>query len=99
VFLGEYMQSKLWCPADGKSVEVGLIGKEGFLGLSVVFESKTSTRRVVIQAERTAYRLEVEALHHHFVAASKVEAEPSDFFDDFRHRVKADRRLQSPSGD
>ena len=45
-----------------ESVEVGLIGKEGFVGLPVVFGFKTSPLRVVIQADATGYRVDVATL-------------------------------------
>jgi hypothetical protein len=47
---------------DGKSVEVGLIGKEGFVGSAIVFDYKTSPLRVVVQADATAYRVDVPTL-------------------------------------
>ena len=47
---------------DGKSVEVGLIGSEGFVGLPVIFGFKTSGLRVVNQGEGTAYRVDAEDL-------------------------------------
>ena len=61
-FLNEGMGSVLTTQPDGKSVEVGLIGKEGFVGVSVVFGFKTSALRVVTQGDGTAYRIDVAAL-------------------------------------
>jgi CRP-like cAMP-binding protein len=61
-FLNDGMGSVLTVQPDGKSVEVGLIGKEGVVGLPVIFGFKTSGLRVVTQAEGTAYRLTVETL-------------------------------------
>jgi len=61
-FLNNGMASVLTVLPDGKSVEVGLIGKEGFVGLPVVFGFKTSPLRVVIQADATAYRVDVTSL-------------------------------------
>ena len=58
-FLNNGMASVLTVLPDGKSVEVGLIGKEGFVGLPVVFGFKTSPLRVIIQADATAYRVDV----------------------------------------
>ena len=55
-FMNNGMGSVLTVLPDGKSVEVGLIGKEGFVGLPVVFGFKTSPLRVVVQADATAYR-------------------------------------------
>jgi CRP-like cAMP-binding protein len=61
-FLNNGMASVLTVLPDGKSVQVGLIGKEGFVGLPVVFGFKTSPLRVVIQADATAYRVDVTTL-------------------------------------
>jgi CRP-like cAMP-binding protein len=61
-FLNNGMGSVLTVQPDGKSVEVGLIGKEGFIGLPVVFGFKTSPLRVVVQADGTGYRVDVPTL-------------------------------------
>jgi len=61
-FLNNGMGSVLTVLPDGKSVEVGLIGKEGFVGLPIVFGFKTSPLRVVVQADATAYRVDVPTL-------------------------------------
>jgi CRP-like cAMP-binding protein len=61
-FLNNGLGSVLTIQPDGKTVEVGLIGKEGFIGLPVVFGFKSSGLRVVTQGEGTAYRVEVETL-------------------------------------
>ncbi|MBZ5658153.1 MAG: Crp/Fnr family transcriptional regulator [Acidobacteriia bacterium] len=47
---------------DGKSVEVGLIGKEGFVGLPLVAGFRTSATRAVAQIEATAFRVDGETL-------------------------------------
>lgn len=61
-FLNSGLGSVLTTQPDGKTVEVGLIGKEGFVGLPVVFGFKTSGLRVVTQGEGTAYRVDVDSL-------------------------------------
>ena len=61
-FLNNGLGSVLTVMPDGKSVEVGLIGKEGFVGLPIVFGFKTSPLRVVIQCDATAYRVDVPTL-------------------------------------
>lgn len=61
-FLNDGMASVLTVQPDGRSVEVGLIGKEGFVGLPVIFGFKTSALRVVTQADGTAYRVDVPTL-------------------------------------
>src|SRR6185437_13036102 len=42
---------------DGKSVEVGLVGKEGFVGLPLLVGFQTSSTRAVSQIEATAFRV------------------------------------------
>ena len=47
---------------DGKSVEVGLVGKEGFVGIPLVAGFRTSPTRAVAQIEATAFRVDGETL-------------------------------------
>jgi CRP-like cAMP-binding protein len=54
------MGSVLNIMADGKSVEVGLVGKEGFIGLPLMAGLQSSASRVVTQAQGTAYRIDAE---------------------------------------
>jgi CRP-like cAMP-binding protein len=61
-FLNDGLGSVLTTQPDGKTVEVGLIGREGFVGLPVVFGFKTSGLRVVVQGDGTAYRLDTRHL-------------------------------------
>jgi len=61
-FLNSGLGSVLTTQPDGKTVEVGLIGKEGFVGLPVIFGFKSSGLRVVSQAEGTGYRIDVDTL-------------------------------------
>jgi CRP-like cAMP-binding protein len=61
-FMNNGLGSVLTVQPDGKSVEVGLIGNEGFVGVPVVFGFKTSPLRVVVQADATAHRVDVATL-------------------------------------
>jgi CRP-like cAMP-binding protein len=61
-FLNNGLGSLLTIHPDGKTVEVGLTGNEGFIGLPVIFGFKTSALRVVTQGDGTAYRVEVDTL-------------------------------------
>lgn len=61
-FLNSGLGSVLTVLPDGKSVEVGLIGKEGFVGVPIIFGFKTSPLRVMIQSDATAYRVDVQSL-------------------------------------
>jgi CRP-like cAMP-binding protein len=47
---------------DGKSVEVGLVGKEGFIGLPLVAGFRTAPTRAIAQIEATAFRVNGETL-------------------------------------
>src|SRR6202795_4035630 len=47
---------------DGKSVEVGLVGKEGFIGLPLVAGFRTAPTRAIAQIEGTSFRVDGETL-------------------------------------
>jgi CRP-like cAMP-binding protein len=61
-FLNEGLGSVLTTQPDGKTVEVGLIGREGFVGSAVLFGFKSSGLRVIAQSDGTAYRLDARNL-------------------------------------
>jgi CRP-like cAMP-binding protein len=61
-FLNNGLGSVLTVQPDGKSVEVGLIGKEGFIGIPIIFGFKTSGLRVVTQAPGTGFRIDAVRL-------------------------------------
>ena len=56
-FINSGLASILNVMADGKSVEVGLTGKEGFVGLPLTVGFETSPTRAVIQIAGTAFRV------------------------------------------
>jgi CRP-like cAMP-binding protein len=47
---------------DGKSVEVGLVGNEGFVGVPLVAGLRTAPTRAIAQIEATAFRVDGETL-------------------------------------
>jgi CRP-like cAMP-binding protein len=47
---------------DGRSVEVGMTGKEGFVGVPVAFGFRTTATMSVAQCDGTAYRIDVGSL-------------------------------------
>ena len=47
---------------DGRSVEVGLVGKEGFIGLPLIAGFRIAPTRPVAQIDATAFRVDGEAL-------------------------------------
>jgi CRP-like cAMP-binding protein len=65
-FVNSGVMSVLAVQRDGKSVEVGLIGNEGFVGLPLLVGYRTSPTRVVTQGDGTAYRCEAGALQQLF---------------------------------
>jgi CRP-like cAMP-binding protein len=65
-FVNTGMQSVLTVQPDGKSVEVGLIGKEGFVGMPT---------RVITQGAGTAYRVDAEAFRQLLPRCPQLETE------------------------
>lgn len=59
-FVNSGLASVLSVMKDGKSVEVGLTGNEGFVGVPIVAGFKTSPVRVIMQIAGTAYRIQVQ---------------------------------------
>jgi CRP-like cAMP-binding protein len=56
------MVSVLSVFSDGKQVEVGLVGKEGFVGLPMIVGFRTAATRAVVQIEGTAFRIDTDKL-------------------------------------
>ena len=56
-FINSGLASVLSVMTDGKSVEVGLAGKEGFIGLPLVVGFSTSATQVIMQVGGSAYQL------------------------------------------
>jgi CRP-like cAMP-binding protein len=56
-FVNSGLASVLSVLQDGKSVEVGLTGREGFVGVPVLAGFKTSPTRVVMQIAGTGYQI------------------------------------------
>ncbi len=47
---------------DGKTVEVGLVGKEGFIGVPLVAGFRTAPTRAITQIEGSAFRIDSDRL-------------------------------------
>ncbi len=56
-FINSGLASVLNVMTDGKSVEVGLAGKEGFVGLPLVVGLSTSPTQVIMQVGGSAYQM------------------------------------------
>jgi len=61
-FINSGLMSVLVVQPDGKTVEVGLIGKEGFVGLPLLVGYHSSPTRVVTQGDGAAYRCSAQDL-------------------------------------
>ena len=61
-FLNSGLASVLTVLTEGKSVEVGLTGKEGFVGLPLLVGFSTSPTRTVIQIDATGFRINAKNL-------------------------------------
>jgi CRP-like cAMP-binding protein len=61
-FINSGLASSLTVMMNGKSVEVGLLGKEGFIGLPLVVGLETSATRIVVQIAGTAFRMRASNL-------------------------------------
>jgi CRP-like cAMP-binding protein len=61
-FCNSGMISILTVFPDGKSVEVGLVGKEGFVGLPLLVGFQTASTRAVAQLDATAFRVNGDVL-------------------------------------
>lgn len=61
-FVNGGLMSILAVQPDGKTVEVGLIGKEGFAGLPLLVGYNHSPTRVMTQGDGSAYRCDAETL-------------------------------------
>jgi CRP-like cAMP-binding protein len=56
-FMNSGLASVLNVMPDGKIVEVGLTGKEGFVGLPLIVGFKSSPSRIIIQVSGSAFRI------------------------------------------
>jgi CRP-like cAMP-binding protein len=71
-----FINSGLASVLDGENVEVGLAGKEGFIGQSLANGFSTSPRRVILKLRGSAYRITAtdfaKALSHFAKLAKKL---------------------------
>jgi CRP-like cAMP-binding protein len=64
---------------DGKSVEVGLVGKEGFVGLPLVAGFRTAPTRAIAQIEASAFRVDSDPLVELLRECPKLERQLQQF--------------------
>jgi CRP-like cAMP-binding protein len=72
-FVESGMVSILTVFPDGKSVEVGLVGKEGFVGLPLLAGFRTALTRSATQIEGSAFRIGADALIATFKECPNLE--------------------------
>jgi CRP-like cAMP-binding protein len=78
-FLNDGLASVLSVQPGGQSVEVGSIGKDGFVGLPVIVGFKTSGVRIVTQMDCTAYRIDADALRRLLPQCPELELQLQRF--------------------
>jgi CRP-like cAMP-binding protein len=61
-FVNSGLVSILTVFPDGKSVEVGLVGKEGLIGIPLVAGFRSAPTRAIVQIEATAFRASADTL-------------------------------------
>ena len=61
-FINGGLASVLSVLGNGKSVEVGMTGKEGFVSVPLIADFKTSPTRVIMQGEGSAFRIAAKDL-------------------------------------
>ena len=61
-FCNTGMISILTVFSDGKTIEAGLIGKEGFVGIPLLAGFRSASTRAMVQVDATALRVDADAL-------------------------------------
>lgn len=61
-FINDGLASILKVMADGKSIEVGLCGKEGWIGIPLVMGFSSSANRIIMQVGGSAFRVKAKDL-------------------------------------
>ena len=72
-FLNQGMASLVIATSDGRSVEVGIVGKEGYLGAPLAVNLHRSPYRAVVQVPGTALRVKAEVLERTLASVPELE--------------------------
>jgi CRP-like cAMP-binding protein len=72
-FLNGGVVSIIHVMSDGKSVEVGLTGKEGFVGLPLIVGYSTSPTRAIVQIEAKGYKIRAQDLKSALGSCPRLE--------------------------
>ena len=78
-FLNEGMTSLVALSVDGRSVEVGIVGREGMVGLSLTVGLQRGTFRANMQMSGNGVRIRSEVFEEILMCASTLRAELSRF--------------------
>ena len=96
-FLNSGVVSIIHVMTDGKSVEVGLTGKEGFVGLPLIVGYGTSPTRAIIQIEATGYKIRAQDLKNALVQLSRARGRFASLLPGIIDSGDPNCRLQPPS--
>ncbi len=78
-FLNDGMTSLVALSRDGRSVEVGIVGKEGMVGMSLLAGLRQGTFRAIIQMAGTGMRVRAEVFQDVLLSAPTLRSELSRF--------------------
>ena len=78
-FLNEGMTSLVALSGDGRSVEVGIVGKEGMVGMPLTVGLQRGTFRAIMQMVGNGSRVRAEAFQEILQSSSTLRAELSRF--------------------
>jgi CRP-like cAMP-binding protein len=78
-FLNEGMSSLVALSRDGRSVEVGIVGKEGMVGMSLTMGLQRETFRAIMQMSGSGLRMRSEAFQEILICAPVLRSELTRF--------------------
>src|SRR5205807_6575245 len=78
-FLNDGMVSLVALSRDGRSVEVGIVGKEGMVGMSLVAGLPQGTFRAIMQMAGTGMRIRARVFQDILLSAPTLRSELSRF--------------------
>jgi CRP-like cAMP-binding protein len=78
-FLNQGMTSLVALSADGRSVEVGIVGREGMVGMSIAVGLLRGTFRAIMQMSGSGVRIRSEIFQQVLLCASTLQSEVSRF--------------------
>lgn len=71
-FMEEGLASLLTTMADGTSIEIGMIGREGLAGIAALLGGEVSAQRVIVQVAGTAHRMDLASCRTAFEQSAAV---------------------------